>query len=130
MDQSHEAEAHIKLFEFLEHVETLGPKPGALLAEEDLLRSAGHFAGSKRPKGWRARVDSFARRTEDRKYMLTVFEIGDYWHVIRRTSRSKKLSFEYLALPFDEVPLCTRTEQEAMRLADHCYPNPGQTFGG
>jgi hypothetical protein len=55
--------------------------------------------------------------------------MGDYWFVIRGTSRSK-LDFQYLALAFDEVPLCTRTDQEAMRLADHCHPFPGQTMGG
>jgi hypothetical protein len=135
MDQSCDAEVHPKLFEFIEREQTgLSPdsfstKTGVLLAGEDLLRAAAHFPGSKRPKGWRAEAEGFRRRTEDRRYTLSVFKIGDYWFVMRRTSRSI-MAYEYLALAFDQVPLCTRTDQEAMRLADHCYPDPGQTMGG
>jgi hypothetical protein len=129
MEQSCEAEMDPKLFEFIDEQTGLSPKTGALLAAEDLLRAAGYFPGSKRPKGWRERVDGFGRRTEDRKYTLQVFKMGDYWFVARRTSR-RLLDFEYLAFAFEEVPLCTRTDHEAMRLADHCYPDPGQTMGG
>jgi hypothetical protein len=129
VDQSCEVEVHPKLFEFIDEQTGLSPKTGVLLALEDLLRAAGHFPGSKRPKGWRERVDGFGRRTEDRKYTLRVFKIRDYWFVTRETSR-RTLDFEYLALAFDKVPLCTRSDQEAMRLADHCHPDPGQTMGG
>jgi hypothetical protein len=107
MDQPCEAEMHPKLFEFIECKTGLSPKTGALLAAEDLLRAAGHFTGSKRPKGWRETADGFGRRTEDRKYTLQVFKMGDYWFVIRGTSRSKR-SFEYLALAFDQ---CTAVHE-------------------
>jgi len=134
MDQSYEAEVHPKLFEFIEH-EQAGLSPwlfknatGVLLAGEDLLRAAGHVPGSKRPKGWRKAVEGFGRRTADRKYTLRAIKFDDYWFVLRRASRSNSDS-EYLAFAFDEVPLCTRTDLEAMRLADHCYPDPGQTMG-
>jgi hypothetical protein len=129
MDQSCGTEALPKLFEFIDEQTALSPNAGLLLAAEDLLRAAGHFPGSKRPKGWRERVDGFGRSTGDRKYTLRVFKMRDYWFVTRRTSR-RNLDFEYLALAFDKVPLCTKTDQEAMRLADHCYPDPGQTIPG
>lgn len=128
MNQSCEAEAYPKLFEFIDKQTGLSPK-GVLLAAEDLIRAAGYLPGSKRPAGWSERVDGFGRRTEDRKYTLRVFKIGDYWFVIRKTSR-RLLDLEYLALAFEQVPLCTRTDNEAMRLADHCHPAPGQTIGG
>jgi hypothetical protein len=93
MGQSFEAEAHPKLFEFIDEQTGLSPV-GILLAAEDLLRAAGHFPGSKGPKGWRKRVYGFGKGTKDRK------------------------------------PICTRTGQEAMRLADHFHPDPGQTIPG
>jgi hypothetical protein len=30
-----------------------------------------------------------------------------------------------LAFPFDDLPFCTKSLEEAMRLADHCHPFPG-----
>jgi hypothetical protein len=130
MDQSCEANAHPKLFKLNDREQTgLSRKTGALLATEVLLRAAGHFPGSKRPKRWRETVDGFGRRTEDRKYTLSVFKKGDYWFVVRGTSRSK-LDFEYLALAFNKLPLCTRSDQEAMRLADHCHPEPEKIIYG
>ena len=122
-------EPSLKLFEFIDEKSGLSPKAGVLLADEYLLRAAGHFSGSKRPSGWRERVDGFGRRTKDRKYTLRVFKMDHYWFVIRTVSRSK-LDFEYLALAFENVPLCARTDQEATRLADHCHPFPGKTVAG
>ena len=127
MDQSSEHEAPLKLFEFIER--KFSVKSGVLLAGEGLLRAAGHLPGSKRPKGWRKAKEGFGRRTDDRKYTLKVEEQDGYWLVMRRASRSV-LDLEYLALAFDEVPLCTRTDEEAMRLAEHCYPDPRLTMAG
>jgi hypothetical protein len=134
MDQPCEAEVPIKLFHLIEPAQAMPfrlfpTKIGVLLAAEDLLRAAGHFPGSKRPKGWRKAVDGFGRRTEDRKYTLRVFTIGSYWFVLRRAGRSN-LDYEHLSLAYEEVPFCTRTDEEAMRLADHCYPDPGRTVSG
>ena len=134
MDQSCEAEVLPKLFEFIEREQagltiSFSDAKGVLLAGEDLLRAAGHFAGSKRPKGWREYAEGFGRRTEDRRYTLRVFKMNNYWFVMRRRNRSI-FSSEYLALAFGPEPFCTRTDQEAMRLADHCYPDPGQTMAG
>jgi hypothetical protein len=135
MDQSYEAEVHPKLFEFIEREEArlsryeFRQATGVLLAGEDLLGAAGHVPGSKRPKGWREALEGFGRRTADRKYTLRAIKIDYYWFVLRRASRSV-FDYEYLAFAFDEVPLCTRTDLEAMRLADHFYPDPGRTIGG
>ena len=135
MDQSSEADVYPKFFEFIEREQAaLGPHlfanaNGVCLAGEDLLRPAGHVPGSRRPKGWREAVDGFGRRAEDRKYTLRTIKLGDYWFVMRRTNRSG-MDMEYLVLSFGEVPVCARTAQEAMRLADHCHPDPGQTIPG
>jgi hypothetical protein len=135
MDQSCDVEAHPKLFEFIERDQAGLPphrfpdKSGVLLAGEGLLRAVGHFPGSKRPKGWREAKEGFDRRTDDRQYTLKVIELDGYWFVMRRAGRSN-FDLEYLALAFDEVPLCTRTDEEAMRLAEHCYPFPGLTMPG
>jgi hypothetical protein len=135
MEQSSEADVYPKFFEFIERDQAGLPpyefrdKSGVLLAREGLLRAAGHFPGSKRPKGWREAKEGFARRTDDRKYTLKVEEQDGYWLVMRRAGRSVR-DLEYLALAFDEVPLITRTDEEAMRLAEHCYPDPGLTVAG
>jgi hypothetical protein len=131
MDQSCEAEAPLQFYEYVDLQICLSPpKMGVLLAGEDLLRAAGHSPGSKRPKGWSERVDGFGRRTEDGKYTLRVSkDKNGLWYVRRQTSR-RLLDFEFLAFGFGEVPLCTRSADEAMRLADHFYPNPGLTIGG
>ena len=134
MEQSSETDVYLKLFEFIEREQAaLEPylferASGVLLAGEDLLRAAGHVPGSGRPKGWRETVEGFGRRAEDRKYLRTI-KLGDYWFVMRSTTR-RHFDYEYLTLAFDEVPLCTRTAQEAMRLADHCHPDPGKILGG
>lgn len=126
--RSFKTKAHLNLFEFIEHDQAVlsaySDKPGLLLAGEGLLR---HLPGCKRPKGWRKAVDGFGRRTEDRRYTLRAIRIGNYWHVVRRTTRSN-MSAEYFA--FDELPICTRTEQEAMCLADRCHSDPGPAMGG
>jgi hypothetical protein len=130
-----QAEVGLKLFEFIDRKQAGLPShhfptnTGVLLASEDLLRAAGHSPDSKRPRGWRKAADGFGRRNEDRNYTLRVIKLYIYWFVMRRPSRSD-MSLEYLALIFDEVPLCTRTEQEAMRLADHCHPDPSLTIAG
>jgi hypothetical protein len=134
MEQSPEADVYPKHFEFIEREQAaIGPHlfkhtSGVLLAGEDLLRAAGHVPGSRRPKGWREGVEGFGRRAEDRKYLRTI-KLGDYWFVFRSTTRSH-FDYEYLTLAFDEVPLCARTAQEGMRLADHCHPDPGLTTAG
>jgi hypothetical protein len=129
LDQSCEAEAYPKLFEEFIDKQNLLSKTGMLPAGEGLLRAAGHFPGSKRPKGWREAKDGFGRRTDDRKYTLKVIGRDGHWFVLRRASRSID-DLEYFALAFDKVPLCTRTVEEAMRLAEHFYPDPDKTVPG
>jgi hypothetical protein len=130
------AEVSIKLFDLIEPSDlddepfsVFPEKIGVLLAAEDLLRAAGDFPGSKRPKGWRKAVEGFGRRTEDKMYTLRVLPSGGYWLVMRRAGRST-MELEYLALAYEELPFCTSTDQEAMRLADYCYPDPGRTVWG
>jgi hypothetical protein len=91
-----------------------------VLAGLDLLRVAGHLPGSKRPKGWRPAAVGFGRRTEDKKYTLRVWKRGHYWCAARRTGFDFG-DYEYLAFAFQEGPLFTRTEQEAMRIADYYH---------
>jgi hypothetical protein len=135
VNQPPEAEVSLKLFELIEREQSeklcsLFPtKIGVLLAGEDLLRAAGHFPGSKPPKGWRKAVEGFGRRTKDRKYTLRAIKLGDYWFAMRTTSRSH-MDYEHLSLAFEELPLCASTAQEAMRIADHCHPDPRKTFRG
>jgi hypothetical protein len=135
MEQPCEAEVHSKLFEFVEGKRTGLPNDimpratGALLAAEDLLRAAGHLPGSGRPKGWRKNGDCFYHRFKDSGITLEISKSGDYWFVTR-IERYLIESFAFLALAFEQVPICTNTFEEAMRLADHCHPDPGQTLGG
>jgi hypothetical protein len=131
MDQASEAEVHPSFFEFIEREKTgLSPdrfpfQKGVIVAGKGLLRAAGHLPGRKRPSGWVEAGDGFGPRVND-KGKLWVKKLGQYWFIKRYRDVDGTI-LEYLALAFDQVPLCTKTEQEAMRLADYCHPNPGQT---
>ena len=138
MNQPCDVEVTPKLFErFVEREESGLPTDvlpgarGALVAGEDLLKAAGHFPGSEWPEGWSkaASADCFHRCCEETKYILEVDKIGDRWLVLR-TNALLAENLEALVLAFEQVPICTNTFQEAMRLADHCHPDPGQTVGG
>jgi hypothetical protein len=138
MNQPCEAEVAPKLFEcFLEReqsglpTDVLPSAIGALLAGRDLLRAAGHSPGSEWPEGWFKvpSTDCFHRCCHETKYVLEVYKFGDYWFALRANALLVE-NLEALVLAFEQVPICTDTFQEAMRLADHCHPNPGLTMGG
>jgi hypothetical protein len=138
MSQPNQAQVAPKLFKgFIERdqsglpTDVLPRATGALLAGKDLLRAAGHLPGSGWPKGW-FKVPSpncFHRCCVLTKYILEVCKFGDYWFVLR-TNGLLPENFEALALAFEQVPICSATSKGAMRLADHCHPDPGQTVGG
>jgi hypothetical protein len=138
MKQPCEAEVAPELFECLVEREQTGlptdvlPNAiGALLAGKDLLRAAGHFHGSEWPEGWFKvpSIDCFHRSCHETKYILEIYKFGNYWFVLRANGFLHE-NLEALVLAFEQVPICSRSSQEAMRLADHCHPDPGQTMAG
>jgi hypothetical protein len=137
-NQPCEPEVAPNLFErFVEREQTglptdvLPSATGALLAGKDFLRAAGHVPGSEWPEGWFKvpSTDCFHRCCQETKYILEVYRFGDFWFVLR-TNGLLAENLEALVLAFEQVPICTNTFQGAMRLADHCHPNAGQTIGG
>jgi hypothetical protein len=62
---------------------------------------------------------------------LVVNRIGEFWYVqtaiVREPNRTK---YWVLVVAFDNVPICARTPEEAIRLAEHCYPNPRSPMPG
>jgi hypothetical protein len=138
MNQPCEAEVAPKLFErFVERdqsglpTDVLPSATGALLAGKDLLRAAGRFPGSGWPKGWFKvpSTDCFHRCCQETKYILEVYKFGNHWFALR-TSGLLAQNLEALVLAFEHVPICSTTSKGAMRLADHCHPDPGKTMPG
>jgi hypothetical protein len=105
----------------------IGTANGVLVAGRDLIRGLDNFSA----RDW---VPShggggFDRELPDLHTTLWVDRIGDYWYV-RRSEYSEYDRVLILAVAFDNVPICTHTADDAMRLADHCYPVPRWPMAG
>ena len=85
--------------------------PGIVMASDHLLRLAGYHSRSGRPKGWRLQPS----RGEYRKDWpsLLVRNHGKFWTV------EEYLSESVLVFIYGSMPVCTRTYEEAMWLAEY-----------
>lgn len=94
--------------------------PGVVVASTYLLEAANCRPGTRRPKGWRRRrsssLDFFAKDIEGRG--VAVAKCGNIWYI-------EGPSHQTLVYTFGSLPVGTRTLQEAMLLAEFCYPCPG-----
>jgi hypothetical protein len=87
--------------------------PGIVIASDHLLRSAGHNPNSRRPPRWR----KHRRWGYFMKGALIVRKRGDFWFV--EIAGPSVLVFRY-----GSMPVCTRTYQAAMRLAQYFLSLP------
>jgi hypothetical protein len=109
--------------------------PGILIAGQDLLRAAGYRAGMPRPFYWKpAEPGKFMRpRLIKTGNKLWVSNCGEYW-LVERTLDSKMgtcRTLQTLVFAFLPLPICTRTPEAAMCLANYCdripkVPVPGR----
>ena len=82
------------------------------VASPELLQCAGHIPGST-PDGWRSDRPGVFWKPVDCWTTLRVRKFGEFWSVERRMNRD-----EILHNPGG--PLCARTMEGAMRLAEFC----------
>ena len=138
MSDSYSTEIVPRLYHFIDRDETCLPgdylpdAPGALIADDGMLRAAGYISGSYRPRKWeRVKPGAFIRRLYG-GFTLRVRQCGDarstHW-VIERLHRSSVGGKEYeiietLAFAFQHSPIWANNYQAAMRLAEYCYPVP------
>jgi len=122
-----------KLFEcFIDRAEASLPEhflsaaKGVLVAHPDLIGSLGDFSRSGYTWKPNLRGDGFDSALPKERRILQVKQIGQFWYIQRigvdRPDRF--LDFQVLVFPFENVPFCTRTCEDAMRLAEHCSPMP------
>jgi len=100
---------------------------GVLVAGRDLIRGLDNFS----PRDWLTSHGGggFDRELPAVHTTLWVDRVGDYWYV-RRSEYSEYDRVLILAVAFENVPICTHTAYDAMRLADHCYPVPRAPMPG
>jgi hypothetical protein len=119
---------------------------GVLIAGRDMLAAAGHIPGAPEPVGWtpgvpllpdypRAlEVADFEKPSADGERMLRAKQFGHFWMVERsiRVSRGRYQTREIqgLVFAFGSVPIWTRDQKAAMRLAEHCDPIPAPPVAG
>jgi hypothetical protein len=104
---------------------------GVVVAGPDLIRGLDDFSGSD---DWIPRDDGavFYRDLPDVNGGLLVHRIGGFWYVQIIIFREHNRGAEYwvLVVAFENVPMCTRTSDEAIRLAEHCHPIPRSPMAG
>jgi hypothetical protein len=105
----------------------IGTANGVVVAGRDLIRGLDNFSASDWLPSYGG--GGFDRELPDVHITLEVDRIGDYWYV-RRSEYSEYDRVLILAVAFEKVPICTRTADGAMRLADHCYPVPRWPMAG
>jgi hypothetical protein len=111
--------------------------PGALIADEGMLRAAGYVRGSYRPRGW----DRVKPGVFEKSYGGSIFRVrqcgnarSEHW-VIERLHRSTVGERNYeiieaLVFAFQHSPIWASSYQAAMRLAEYCHPIPRPPVGG
>jgi hypothetical protein len=85
--------------------------PAVVIASDYLLRTAGHTSTSGRPTGWRLQRSSGDYKKGWRSF---VRKRGQYWMV-----EDDGLYKCVLAFSFGSMPVCTRTPEAVMRLAEY-----------
>ncbi len=121
-----------QLFEcFMDRAQANMPKffpsdaKGALVAGPDLLRELEDFPESYESWGYQRSTDGNAYERASPKVdgYLEVERWGEFWYILRTIKENKDPEqFQVLVLAFENVPICTRTFEDAIRLAEHCHP--------
>jgi hypothetical protein len=94
--------------------------PAVVIASDYLLRTAGHTSTSGRPTGWSLQRSSGVYK---KGWWSFVRKRGQYW-----TIENGGLYECVLAFSFGSMPVCTRTPEAAMRLAEY-FGDDSQTLG-
>ena len=89
--------------------------PAIVIASDYLLQSVGHTPTSGRPKGWRLQPSTGNYKCG---FELIVRKRGQYW-----TVEGNGLYQCVLVFNFGSMPVCTRTPEAAMRLAEYFADN-------
>jgi hypothetical protein len=102
---------------------------GAVVAGPDLIRELEDYSNSYESWGWEASVDgtAFRRGYVDRNFPpkiidgeLQIIRQGELWYIYREFDPCRT---QALVVAFENVPICTRTFRDAIRLAEHCHPD-------
>jgi len=111
----------------------LSSAKGVVVAGPDLFRGLSGVSGSDYSPG---RVPSyggavFERDLPEENGCLRVNQLGEFWYVQRIiVGQYNREEFQALVVAFENVPICTHTSDEAMRLAEHCHPVPRSPMAG
>ncbi len=118
---------------------------GVLIAGRGMLAAAGHFPGAPEPVGWTPgvpllpgwrglEVADFEKPSADGERMLRAKQFGAFWmpeSSIRVEWGRKPLRVvQALVFAFEDIPIWTRDQKAAMRLAEHCDPIPAPPVAG
>jgi hypothetical protein len=106
---------------------------GAVVAGPDLIRGLEDYSGSHESWGWEASVDGTAFECflpNDRPGIdvyLDIEQRGELWYIRRQIGNDIT---QALVVAFENVPICTRTFRDAIRLAEHCHPDTRAPMAG
>jgi hypothetical protein len=125
-----------KLFEFIDRAQAglpehfLSATKGVLVAGPDLIGRLDDFSGSEHT--WKPSLhgDGFGHDLPESNCCLLVDRLGEFWYVSRLIVGEHNFGPQVLVVAFDNVPICTRTSDEAIRLAEHCHPIPRSPMAG
>jgi hypothetical protein len=128
MGESQGEEIAPQLFEcFIDRAEAHLPEffhewaKGALIAGPGLIRSLADYSGSYESWGWERSVGAAFRRPSKTNYgELNITKGGEFWYIYRENDLT--CITQALVVAFEDVPICTRTFRDAIRLAEHCHP--------
>jgi len=132
-----------QLFErFIDRTEALPPEffpreaKGAVVAGPDLIRELEDYPDSHESWGWEASIDgnAFRRGYVDLSFPpaiidgeLDIERRGDFWYIYRQFDPCRT---QVLVVAFENVPVCTRTFRDAIRLAEHCHSETRAPMAG
>jgi hypothetical protein len=127
-----------QLFEcFLDRTEAglpenyLSMADGVLVAGPDLLRPLEAFPESYESWGYRSSIDGSAYERPLKGGSLDVRREGNFWFMHRAVDDGEDGDkFQVLVVAFEDVPICTRTFEDAIRLAEHCHPETRAPMAG
>jgi hypothetical protein len=106
---------------------------GVAVAGPDLIRGLDDFSKSKHSTDWKPADEGavFHRDWPDVTGGVLVNRIGEFWYIQRAlVNECNRAEYDVLVIAFENVPICTRTHEEAIRLAEHCLPVPRWPMAG
>jgi hypothetical protein len=130
MSVSHTDEVAPQVFELVDRAQAALPEhclseaTAVVVASQDLIR--GLDESTDPSASWRSNLygDGLDRALPEERRMLRVRQFGQFWYIQRWDVDDYGSDFQVLVFPFHNVPICTRTCEEAMQLAEHCSPLP------